>query len=46
VKRGLIGGTASSVVRRAPCPVLLIPPALWRRRRRHAEPAAVAVAAA
>lgn len=40
VKRGLIGGTASSVVRRAPCPVLLVPPALWRHRRRRAEPAA------
>jgi nucleotide-binding universal stress UspA family protein len=32
VKRALIGGTASSVLRRAPCPVLLVPPALWRRR--------------
>jgi nucleotide-binding universal stress UspA family protein len=32
VKRALIGGTASAVVRRAPCPVLLVPPAMWRRR--------------
>jgi nucleotide-binding universal stress UspA family protein len=34
VKRALIGGTAASVVRRATCPVLLVPPALWRSRRK------------
>jgi len=46
VKRALIGGTASSVVRRAPCPVLLVPPALWRRRvREHAPEKREAVAA-
>lgn len=28
--RALIGSTASSVARRAPCPVLLVPPRLWR----------------
>jgi len=33
MKRALIGSTAFSVVRRAPCPVLLVPPAMWRRRR-------------
>jgi nucleotide-binding universal stress UspA family protein len=38
VKRALIGGTASSVVRRAPCPVLLVPPALWRRRPAESTP--------
>jgi nucleotide-binding universal stress UspA family protein len=32
VKRALVGATAMSVVRRAPCPVLLVPPRLWRRR--------------
>jgi nucleotide-binding universal stress UspA family protein len=30
VKRALIGGTASGVARSAPCPVLLLPPAVWR----------------
>ena len=34
--RALIGSTASSVARRAPCPVLLVPPPLWR----HPPPAA------
>lgn len=29
VKRFLIGSVASGVARRAPCPVLLVPPALW-----------------
>ena len=32
VKRALVGATAMSVVRRAPCPVLLVPPRLWRHR--------------
>jgi nucleotide-binding universal stress UspA family protein len=30
LKRALIGGVASAVVRMAPCPVLLVPPARWR----------------
>jgi nucleotide-binding universal stress UspA family protein len=30
VKRALIGGTASGVARAAPCPVLLVPPRVWR----------------
>jgi len=38
VKRALIGSTAAAVVRRTPCPVLLVPPALWRRRERAARP--------
>jgi nucleotide-binding universal stress UspA family protein len=46
VKRALIGGTASSVVRRAPCPVLLVPPALWRRRPAGNRPRAREAAAA
>lgn len=29
VGRALIGSTASSVARQAPCPVLLVPPSLW-----------------
>ena len=29
--RALVGSTASAVARRAPCPVLLIPPRLWLR---------------
>lgn len=29
VRRFLIGSVASGVARRAPCPVLLVPPALW-----------------
>jgi len=41
VKRALIGGTAASVVRRATCPVLLVPPAL-RRTRKTREAAAAA----
>lgn len=45
VKRALIGGTAASVVRRATCPVLLVPPALWHNRRR-CEAAAAAGAGA
>lgn len=32
VKRALVGATAMSLVRRAPCPVLLVPPRLWRHR--------------
>jgi len=39
VRRALIGATASSVLRRAPCPVLLVPPAMWRRARAAASPA-------
>jgi nucleotide-binding universal stress UspA family protein len=30
VKRALIGSVASGVARRATCPVLLVPPALWK----------------
>ncbi|HYH78717.1 MAG TPA: universal stress protein [Longimicrobium sp.] len=53
VKRALVGSTACSVLRRAPCPVLVIPPALWRRPPSEdasdpaevAEPALEAVAA-
>jgi universal stress protein E len=30
VRRALLGGTAQAVARRAPCPVLLIPPSMWR----------------
>ena len=30
VKRALLGGTAQAVARQAPCPVLLVPPAMWR----------------
>lgn len=44
VKRALIGSTAASVVRRATCPVLLVPPALWRSGRKR-EAAAVPAAA-
>lgn len=29
-RRALIGATAGTVARRAPCPVLLVPPKLWR----------------
>jgi nucleotide-binding universal stress UspA family protein len=32
VKRALLGSVASAVVREAPCPVLLVPPALWLGR--------------
>lgn len=30
IRRALIGSVASTVARRAPCPVLLVPPVLWR----------------
>lgn len=30
--RALVGGTASGVAREAPCPVLLVPPRIWRGR--------------
>jgi Universal stress protein family len=30
LKRALVGATAGTVVRNAPCPVLLVPPKLWR----------------
>ena len=30
LKRALIGSVASGVARRAPCPVLLVPPELWQ----------------
>lgn len=29
IKRALLGGTGSALARRAPCPVLLLPPGLW-----------------
>lgn len=29
IKRALLGGTSSALARRAPCPVLLLPPRLW-----------------
>ncbi|HEU4557121.1 MAG TPA: universal stress protein [Longimicrobium sp.] len=35
VKRALIGSTASGVARAAPCPVLLLPPAVWRTADEH-----------
>ena len=31
ISRALIGSVASGVARRAPCPVLLVPPAMWRQ---------------
>src|SRR5690606_1361649 len=30
LKRFLLGSVASGVARRSPCPVLLVPPAMWR----------------
>ncbi|HEX7049541.1 MAG TPA: universal stress protein [Longimicrobiales bacterium] len=33
IQRALIGSVASAVARRAPCPVLLVSPALWRTRQ-------------
>ena len=30
IRRALVGGTASGVARTAPCPVLLVPPRVWR----------------
>lgn len=34
IRRALIGSVASTVGRRAPCPVLLVPPVLWRGTER------------
>lgn len=34
IRRALIGSVASTVGRRAPCPVLLVPPVLWRGSER------------
>lgn len=34
LRRALIGSVASTVGRRAPCPVLLVPPVLWRGTER------------
>jgi nucleotide-binding universal stress UspA family protein len=39
VKRALLGGTAQSVARRAPCPVLMVPPRMWVEDVEAAEPA-------
>lgn len=39
VKRALLGSTAQSVARRAPCPVLMVPPRLWVPEAEAAEPA-------
>lgn len=39
VKRALLGSTAQSVARRAPCPVLMVPPRMWMDDVRAAEPA-------
>jgi nucleotide-binding universal stress UspA family protein len=39
VKRALLGGTAQSVARRAPCPVLMVPPRMWVDEVKAAEPA-------
>jgi nucleotide-binding universal stress UspA family protein len=39
VKRALLGGTAQSVARRAPCPVLMVPPRMWVEDAEAAEPA-------
>lgn len=33
IERALIGSVASTVARRASCPVLLVPPSLWRERK-------------
>lgn len=30
IRRVVVGSVASAVVRRAPCPVLLVPPSIWR----------------
>jgi nucleotide-binding universal stress UspA family protein len=30
IRRALIGSVASTIARRAPCPILLVPPVLWR----------------
>lgn len=37
--RALVGSTASAVARRAPCPVLLVPPRMWLRADRDGAPA-------
>lgn len=39
VKRALLGGTAQSVARRAPCPVLMVPPRMWVEDAAAAAPA-------
>ena len=41
VKRYLVGGTATAVAREAPCPVLLVPPRLWRTEPQAVERGAV-----
>jgi nucleotide-binding universal stress UspA family protein len=47
VGRALAGSVGSEVARAAPCPVLLVPPRMWRGRARRASPdAALAVEAA
>jgi universal stress protein E len=44
VKRALLGGTAQSIARRAPCPVLMVPPRMWVPEAEAAEPALDAAA--
>ncbi len=34
IRRALIGSVASTIARRAPCPILLVPPVLWRGEER------------
>jgi nucleotide-binding universal stress UspA family protein len=34
IRRALIGSVASTIARLAPCPVLLVPPVLWRGEQR------------
>ncbi|HET9986281.1 MAG TPA: universal stress protein [Longimicrobiales bacterium] len=38
LRRALIGSVASAVTRRAPCPILLVPPSIWRAREEPRSP--------
>ncbi|MBX6365234.1 MAG: universal stress protein [Gemmatimonadetes bacterium] len=38
LRRALIGSVASAVTRRAPCPILLVPPSIWRTREDERNP--------
>lgn len=38
LRRALIGSVASAVTRRAPCPILLVPPSIWRAREEERSP--------